>query len=668
MSINIVPLLEEVLGLLQTINETKGVPEGESISDKNVLQTDNSNPNKKIRSNLSSDEQKRTREVATIFAKVFLETQKKFKVDKALKTSVQRITPNAKKVETGGKGELGMPKKGLMLGGLLMLLGGAGALLMGLLTDGPFKGALKILSKIGISGGIKMLLSGAKSLLKTFSRFVSTPFKFVERLMKEGLSGQIFKSIKNIKFLGIGNFMKNAEEFVSSFSKIATNPLKSVTRLFGKGAIGTMVKRFAPLLKILKKIPFIGSIISIGFAISRFMKGDTVGGVIDVLSALTGLLNLIPGGTFVAIPLSIGLDTLNAFLDAKTAGAEDKKKAKLDILKDMVKGIGGWIWKNAEWLPVIGSFKRWGMAFSAFKDGNIMEGLKQFGLGLFSLLPGGGPIIMGIETLMGFFGSEKEESKELKPNTSWFGKIKEWVKNKLQKLPSFLKTPLQWLGILDDEQSKSEPTAEGGGKETGGLWDKITTWFSGLWDQIFPTLQSIKDWLLQSDFIKSAFKDVEGIVTSVMSVINSIFGTVSSFLNGALDKIKSLNPFGSSEEFVYSEEAKANARKFGWGDDVKGYHQSGWKENPNRNKVEVFNQQSKQHVDDLVLIGKEQIAILSDIRTIGMQTLKVLGNSNGGSVNPIIISNSGGSKNKPSSRISLNTSRGDYGSSPYAFA
>jgi hypothetical protein len=73
-------------------------------------------------------------------------------------------------------------------------------------------------------------------------------------------------------------------------------------------------------------------------------------------------------------------------------------------------------------------------------------------------------------------------------------------------------------------------------------------------------------------------------------------------------------------------------------------------------------------VDDLVLIGKEQIAILSDIRTIGMQTLKVLGNSNGGSVNPIIISNSGGSKNKPSSRISLNTSRGDYGSSPYAFA
>ena len=641
MSINIVPLLEELLGLLQTINETKGVPEGESISDKNILQTGNSDPNKKVKSSLSNEEQKKTKEVASIFAKTFFEMQKKFQGDKALKTSVQKITPNVKKIETGGrKSDLETPKKGSMLGGILMLLGGAGALIMGLLTDGPFQGALKILSKIGISGGIKLLVDGVKKLMGLFSNLVDIP---------------------------------------SKFSKV----------IKGKGFIGRIAKAFKPLAKILKKIPLIGSIISIGFAISRFMKGDTVGGVIDVLSALTGLLNLIPGGSIIAIPLSIGLDILNAWLDAKTEGAKDKNAAKLDILGDMAKSIGKWIWDNALWLPVIGGFKRWGMAYDAFKGGNIMEGLKQFGLGILSFA-GMGPIIMGIEALMGFFG-DKEEKKDLKPNTSWFGKIKEWVKNKLKKLPSFLKTPLQWLGILDDDQSQSEPMIEGGGAETGGLWEKITTWFSGIWEQITPTLQSIKEWFsgiweqitptlqsvgewfsgifkslqefMGSDFVNGIIENVKSIATSVMSVITNIFDTLKTILNGAFDKIKNFSLFGGG-----NKEVEENAKKMGW-NSVEEYEKSGWKENFNKNKLEIVNEQPKQHVDDLVSIGREQIAILSDIRTIGMQTLKVLGNSSGGSVNPIIMSNSGGgSKNRPPSQVSLNTSRGDYGNSPYAFA
>jgi len=100
------------------------------------------------------------------------------------------------------------------------------------------------------------------------------------------------------------------------------------------------------------------------------------------------------------------------------------------------------------------------------------------------------------------------------------------------------------------------------------------------------------------------------------------------------------------------------------------YKNPNWQENTNKKKVEVVDDKRKQHVDDLVLIGREQIAILTDIRNIGMQTYKVLSNSSGSSASPIIMSNSGGgSKGKPSSsQVSLNTSRGDYASSPYAFA
>lgn len=650
MSVNIVPLLEEVLGLLQTINETRGVPEGENISDKNVLQTGNSNPNKKVKSSLSNEEQKKTKEVASIFAKTFFEMQRKFQGDKALKTSVQKIIPNAKKLETGGrKSDLEMPKKGSMLGGILMLLGGAGALIMGLLTDGPFKGALKILSKIGISGGIKMLMTAAKGMLGTFSKFVTAPFKFAGKLLGKGFMGKIFNVLK-------------------------------------------------PLGKIFKRIPIIGTFISIGFAISRFNKGQNVRGVIDVLSGLVGLIDLVAPG--VGFALSFGLDMLNVWMDSKMADPKNAGKSEMDILGEIGKTIGNWIWKNALWLPVIGGFKRWGMAYDAFKGGNIVEGLKQFGLGILSFA-GMGPIIMGIETLMGFFG-DKEEKKDLKPSTSWFGRIKEWVKNKLKKLPSFLKKPLQWFGIIDDS-SESEPNMESSkkidyeqkivgwlsglwgkitpmleniGKWFSGLWEKISTWASGLWEKMTPFFEVIAKWFsdiwgkvkefLGSDFMNGIIDSVKNIASSVMSIVDTIFRTIKSIVEAAKATIGGFSKmFGGG----YTEEAKANAKKMGW-NSVEEYEKSGWKENPDKKKVGVIDEKRKKHVDDLVLIGREQIAILSDIRNIGMQTYKVLaGSSGGGSASPIIIPNSGGgSKSKPSSQVSLNTSRGDYGSSPYAFA
>lgn len=677
MSVNIVPLLEELLGLLQTFNETKGVPEGGSLSEKNILQTGNADPNKKGKSSLSSDEQKRTMSIATIFAKTFFEMQKKFKSeDTALKTSVQKITPNANKIAGGKSDRAEMPKKGSLLGGLLMLLGGAGALIMGLLTDGPFKGALKMLSKIGISGGIKMLVNGAKGLIGMFTKFVSAPFKIVEKMLGGGAKG-----------------------IIETFKKFVSAPFKTAKNFLGKGFLGKILKVFKPFAKILKKIPIIGNIISIGFAISRFMNNDNVGGVIDVLSALTGLLNLIPGGTFIAVPLSIGLDMLNAWLDSKTEGAENKNTAKMDILKDMAKSIGKWIWDNALWLPVIGGFKRWGMAYDAFNNGDIMEGLKQFGLGILSF-GGMGPIIMGIETLMGFFG-DKEEKKDLKPSTSWFGKIKEWVQNKLKKLPSFLRKPLEWFGIIDDS-SESEPNMESSqkidigqkivewfsglwGKITpmlenigewfSGLWGKISTWASGLWEKMTPMLENIGKWFsglwekikefLGSDFVTGIIENVKNIATSVMSVITNIFDTLKNVINTVIDTIKSFSIFGGGED----DELLGRAKKMGWSS-VEEYKNSGWVANPNNSSVEVVNEQPKKHIDDLLLIGKEQISILSDIRRIGMETLKVMSsNTGGGSSNPIFISNSGGSSNnKAPSQISLNTSRGDYSSSPYAFA
>jgi hypothetical protein len=402
----------------------------------------------------------------------------------------------------------------------------------------------------------------------------------------------------------------------------------------------------------------------------------------------------------VGFALSFGLDMLNVWMDSKMADPKNAGKSEMDILGEIGKTIGNWIWENALWLPVIGGFKRWGMAYDAFKGGNIMEGLKQFGLGILSF-GGMGPIIMGIETLMGFFG-DKEEKKDLKPNTSWFGRIKEWVKNKLKKLPSFLKKHLQWFGIIYDS-SESEPNMESSkkidyekkivewlsgllgkitpmleniGKWFSGLWEKISTWASGLWEKMTPFFEVIAKWFsdiwgkvkefLGSDFMNGIIDSIKNIASSVMSIVDTIFRTIKSIVEAAKATIGRFGKmFGAGD----NKEVEENAKKMGW-NSVEEYEKSGWKENPDKKKVGVIDEKRKKHVDDLVLIGREQIAILSDIRNIGMQTYKVLaGSSGGGSASPIIIPNSGGgSKSKPSSQVSLNTSRGDYGSSPYAFA
>ena len=248
-----------------------------------------------------------------------------------------------------------------------------------------------------------------------------------------------------------------------------------------------------------------------------------------------------------------------------------------------------------------------------------------------------------------------------------------------------MKKPLQWFGIIDDS-SESEPNMESSKKIDyeqkivewlSGLWGKISTWASGLWEKMTPFFEVITKWFsdiwgkvkefLGSDFMTGIIDSIKNIASSVMSIVDAIFGTIKSIVEAAKATIGGFSKiFGGGG---YTEEAKANAKKMGW-NSVEEYEKSGWKENPDKKKVGVIDEKRKKHVDDLVLIGREQIAILSDIRNIGMQTYKVLaGSSGGGSASPIIIPNSGGgSKSKPSSQVSLNTSRGDYGSSPYAFA
>ena len=390
-------------------NADKGVPKGVIPSNEGSSFIQKSKK-EKVKPALESNEKSRLINIANILFTQFFEVQKKYKEDTKLTKISQLATTTAKKQSPIDKFKEKIDtKKPLSLfkiaTGLLVV--GITAAIYGMMNDNALRGSMKMLSKVGLKASMLLF----------------------QRLTKGFMS------------------------MIGGAGKMAMGLLKG-TKL--GGMLLKMGKFFTPLLKILKKIPLIGSILSVGFAIARFKSGDVTGGVIEILAGLSGLLNLIPGGTVVAIPLVLGFDALNAWLDMKTAGktGSEKSKAKLDILKQIGTWIGRKYMKAAPYMPIIGTFIRWGKAWQALKSGNVLYSLRELINGLITFAPGGGALVYGFETLLSLFNEKEEKGKGKPSKVSWIQKVKDWIKKKLNDLPWALRKPLEFFGIISDEDSK----------------------------------------------------------------------------------------------------------------------------------------------------------------------------------------------------------------------
>jgi hypothetical protein len=401
------------------------------------------------------------------------------------------------------------PKRGgfgLLGGALALLLGGLAALVAGLMTDGPFKGLLKILSKVGIQGALKALEIAAKFFMANLKAAIMAPINLIQGFAKN--IGQIF---------GKGAY-KTLLGFIRPLKGIFNTILKNIGRviLFG-----------------VRRIPLVGSIISMGFAVSRFMKGDIIGGTIDTLSALAGLLYLTPAAPL-AFPLILGLDVLNAVLDFKGGGStEGATKRKAGVLWGWIKGLGLLIYKGVKSLPVIGPAIK---AIEEFSSGNILKGIKQLAY-----------IITPLEFIGALLG-DKEASGLTKTTASVFrgvggfiGKLGKWlgtaIYRTLKSLPiigpaiksveeltkgnylkalkqfAYIATPLEFIGALlgDTEASGMTKTTASIFRGVGsilksmGEWIATTIWkiFSNL-PVVGPALRGAKE--LFSGNFKEAFK------------------------------------------------------------------------------------------------------------------------------------------------------------------
>lgn len=330
---------------------------------------------------------------------------------------------------------------GLLGGGIALLLGGLAALVTGLMTDGPFKGLLKILSKAGIESGIKMLQVAAKIFISGLKEVIEAPITLLKGATKS--IGKIF----------------GKEAY-----KVALKPLRGVSGLFTK-MLGGLARFIAPILK---KLPLIGTVISWGFAYTRFKSGDVVGGIIDVLSGIANIFAVIPGFGLIGTSVAIGLDVLNAFLDYKAEGATGKTTTKkLGLLKEWTLGLGKYLYDRIKFVPVIGPLLQ---AAEDMTNGKWLDATYN----IVRSIPGLGVVL----DIINYF-NEGQTEEAIKGNITNIGsKITEWMnwvrENIWEKVTNFVTgvfdgvkdwwnnlswDPQSWIGA-NTESSNTKPITD----------------------------------------------------------------------------------------------------------------------------------------------------------------------------------------------------------------
>jgi hypothetical protein len=258
----------------------------------------------------------------------------------------------------------------LMLGGAAASIAGIAALISGLTDNGPLKGLKKLFARGGLSLGLTLIKNGAKKIINTFKllgkllfgekalKTVSETLKSVSKTIFEKvtfLPKLFFNRVKDFLFKIPGRLVKYVKSFFGIGEKAVAEGVKVVPKMAKGGIFKSMLSGLGKFFgkNVLKRIPIIGTILGLSFAYSKFKNGNVPGGIIDVVSALAGLLDLVVPGLGTA--LSLGLDMFNAFLDIKAGGSDAKASGKkLDFLKDVGEKIGkavkGMIYGLLDWL------------------------------------------------------------------------------------------------------------------------------------------------------------------------------------------------------------------------------------------------------------------------------------------------------------------------------
>lgn len=169
--------------------------------------------------------------------------------------------------------------------------------------------------------------------------------KIIGNLMSR--TGKFLSEIPHL-FKYLKTFFSGGEEAVKLGGALKPGFFKNLLKLGGSS--------IKLPLKVLNRLPYVGSLISAGFAYKRFKAGDWVGGTLDTLSAIA---NLFPG---IGSAVSFALDGLSMLRDFALGGSDEAAKlsfseqntkiweyVKTELwpkLKQKVKDFGDFLWNS----------------------------------------------------------------------------------------------------------------------------------------------------------------------------------------------------------------------------------------------------------------------------------------------------------------------------------
>lgn len=183
--------------------------------------------------------------------------------------------------------------------------------------------AMYILAGANLLGSAAQLIKGGKSLVKGSKSLGTT----VKNLFKGGGTKTATSAV--MKATGNQVYGAAAQSAIKAGTATATKVgskttskmvAKQATKSGSKAALkaGTKVAAKTGFKSLLKRIPVLGSLVGVGFAIDRAIKGDYAGAAMEVGSAGLGLLDLVAPG--LGTGLSLAADAGIAARDISRAG------------------------------------------------------------------------------------------------------------------------------------------------------------------------------------------------------------------------------------------------------------------------------------------------------------------------------------------------------------
>lgn len=284
--------------------------------------------------------------------------------------------------------------------------------------------------KVSSGGFLDDVINGIK--------MVGMAWMLFQGQFKEGVFkfGQLFKQVKNVqsafkafaKAGELGKYVKGPVKAIKdlvSGAKMIGKTLGRLPKMLGKFGLGKGLGAAAKGIGkgiakglgkgVLKKIPGIGTLLSIWMGVERWQQGDKLGAFIEFGS---GIAAAFPG---IGTAISIGLDLINLERDtgalSKSALKASEKISPLqENLLMSIPGVG----------PIFGLMKAIGM----FKSGDKKNGMVMIGKSLASIVPGGAFLADLVINMMGLNKDVKPEPQNSNGSSGkfkWF-----WQKDKNQ--------------------------------------------------------------------------------------------------------------------------------------------------------------------------------------------------------------------------------------------